>query len=200
MIGLLFTNSFHANADEHNYSHFGIKGGLNISNLHATDVEDQNINFGFHAGVFIKIALTRYISFQPEILYTTKGAELKYNNESINGTANYSLNYFEMPLLAMINLTKNVNIHGGVYLAKLTSVKIKNEDDLASFNIENELNKDNFESLYYGLVVGLGSAFNRISVGIRYEYGLEVVGKEVSDSGQSYHLPDASNSSLQFYL
>jgi hypothetical protein len=37
------------------------------------------------------------ISFQTEISYTGKGAELVYNNALVNGTAQFKLNYIEYP-------------------------------------------------------------------------------------------------------
>jgi hypothetical protein len=37
------------------------------------------------------------ISIQPEISYTTKGAELSYNNAFANGTATFKTNYIEVP-------------------------------------------------------------------------------------------------------
>jgi hypothetical protein len=43
--------------------------------------------------------ITNSVSIQPEISYTTKGAELSYNNAFANGTATFKTNYIEVPVL-----------------------------------------------------------------------------------------------------
>jgi hypothetical protein len=185
-------------SDENNLK-FGIKGGLNISNMYTKDVQDHNTLMGFHAGLFLKMPITSVLAFQPELIYTMKGSELTYNS-FISGKASFSLNYIEMPLLAVINLSENININGGLYVATLTRVKITNQSNVALFNFENELEKSDFEMIDYGLVLGTGLDFKKISIGLRYEYGMKPVGKERLFLGQSYRFPDARNSTLQVYL
>ena len=198
---LILSNAAHAQLLAHdNSSRFGIKGGLNISNLYTNDVNSKNTLLGFNGGVFLKIALTDFIAFQPELLYTTKGAELTYNNSFVVGQGRFSLSYLEVPLLAVINITKNVNVHGGVYVASLTDVTIKNLNNNGSYNFEQQLNKDNFETLDYGLTAGVGADFGKTSFGLRYEYGMKTVGKDKSFLGATYRFPDARNSNLSFYI
>ena len=197
---LIFTSTAKAQDDKQNNIRFGVKAGVNVSNMYTKDVDDKNTMYGFNGGLFLKIPLSENIAFQPELLYSMKGAELKYNNTFVSGTARFSLNYIDVPLLVVFNLSKNVNIHGGVYVASLMNVKIKNEGTVSLFNFENELNKDNFETLDYGLTIGAGVDLDKISLGIRYEYGMKTVGKENSILGQSYRFPDARNSTLQVYL
>lgn len=196
LAALIFTNSIHAQTDKQT-TRFGIKGGINVSNMYAKEVADKNTIIGFNGGLFLKVPITPNFAFQPELLYTTKGAELKYSNSLISGSASFSLAYIEVPLLAVINLTKNVNIQGGVYLSSLTGVKVKNVSDIGLFNFENELKKSGFETLDYGLVGGMGVEFDKISLGIRYEYGMKPVGKDRPIFGR---IPDARNSTLQFYI
>jgi len=196
LTALIFTNSIYAQSDKQT-TRFGIKGGINVSNMYTKEVADKNTIIGFNGGLFLKVPLTPNFAFQPELLYTTKGAELKYSNSLISGSARFSLSYIEVPLLAVINLTKNVNIQGGVYLSSLTGVKVKNVSDIGLFNFENELNKSDFETFDYGLVGGVGVEFDKISLGIRYEYGMKPVGKDRPILGR---IPDARNSTLQFYI
>ncbi|CAN5526665.1 porin family protein [soil metagenome] len=183
-----------------NNSRFGLKGGVNLSNLYSDDVSDKNSQFGFQGGLFLKIALTDYISFQPEVIYTMKGAELKYENDFVTGTANFRLNYIEVPVLAVINLTTKFNVHGGFYIATLSDVSVKNESSIGAFDFEKELNKNDFEKTDYGLVAGIGGDFDKISVGLRYDYGLRSVGKEKTIGGQTRRFPDSKNSTLQLYV
>lgn len=186
-------------SSDQNKTRFGIKAGLNISNMYTKDVQDKNMILGFNGGLFLKVPVTPNFAFQPELLYTMKGSELTYNS-FVSGKASFSLNYVEMPVLAVINVTKIVNIYGGVYVATLTSVIVKNKSNVDLFNFENEMKKSDFEMYDWGLVGGAGLDFNKVSIGIRYEYGMKPVGKERSFLGQSYRFPDARNSTVQIYL
>lgn len=200
LAGLMIINPVYAQRDEMSRIQLGIKGGLNVSNMYANDVNTNNAKLGANGGLFLKVALIDRFSFQPELLYTMKGAELKYQNSFVSGTANFSLDYVEVPFLAVFNLTQNFNIQGGLYVASLTRVKIKNQDDAGLFDFEREMLKEDFETIDYGFIIGMGGDFNNISIGIRYEIGLKTVGKERSFAGQIYRFPDARNSLLQFYL
>lgn len=199
MVLILSITSVKGQSSDQNNIRFGIKGGLNISNMYTKDVQDNNTLMGFHGGLFLKLPITSVLAFQPELLYTMKGSVLTYNS-FITGKASFSLNYIEMPLLAVINVTENFNIHGGVYLASLTGVKITNKSSVDLFNFESDLKKSDFEMFDYGLVAGAGLDLNKFSLGIRYEYGLKPVGKERSFLGQPYRIPDARNSTIQLYL
>jgi len=200
ILALIFSISIlRGQTSDENKAQFGIKAGLNISNMYTKDVQDKNTIFGFNGGLFLKVPVTSNFAVQPELLYTTKGSELTYNS-FVTGKASFTLNYVEMPVLAVINLTKIVNIYGGVYISTLTSVVVKNKSDVDLFNFENELKKSDFEMYDWGLVGGAGLDFNKVSLGIRYEYGMKPVGKERSFLGQSYRFPDARNSTIQIYL
>jgi len=189
------------NEENNNPSRFGVKAGVNISNLFANDVVANNAQIGFNGGVFLKISLTNHFAFQPELLLSTQGAELAYNSVSVTGTMTPHLNYVQVPLLAVFNVSENVNLQGGLYLASLVGVNINNGDDNGTFNFEEELSKSNFNGIDYGLVAGIGADINRISFGIRYNYGLNNIGKEFTFSDQVVqHFPDARNSVFQAYL
>jgi hypothetical protein len=199
LILILSINIVKGQSSETNSVRFGIKGGVNLSNMYTKDVQDKNILIGYSGGLFFKMPLTSNFSFQPELLYTKKGSELDYNS-FVSGKASFSLNYIELPILAVINLTENINIHGGVYVSVLSNVTIKNKSNINLFNFESELTKSDFEKYDYGLVIGAGFDFDKIGIGLRYDYGMKPVGKDRSFLGQSYRFPDARNSTLQLYL
>ena len=199
---LLFAPSLKAqDSEQENNSRLGIKAGVNVSNLFANDVVSSNAQLGFNGGVFLKIAINQRFAFQPELLFSTQGAELEYNNSFVTGTVTYHLNYLQVPLVGVYNVTRNINIQGGIYLASLLSSQAKNGTDDGSFNFEEEISKSNFQSIDYGLLVGLGVDLNRISFGIRYNYGVSNVGKEFTFANENVpHFPDARNSVFQGYL
>jgi Outer membrane protein beta-barrel domain len=181
-------------------SRFGIKAGFNLSNMYANEVNDKNATLGIHGGVFLKAAISKHLSLQPELLYTMKGAELQYQNGFVTGSGKFALNYLEVPVLAVVQITPFLNLQAGVYGATLTSVKLTNKSTIDNFNFETELQKSNFETIDYGFVAGLGVDFKVLSMGLRYEHGMKTVGKTKTIAGQNYLFPDARNANLQLYV
>lgn len=179
---------------------FGIKGGVNFSNLYTEDVEDNNVLTGFNLGVFAKLPITQTFAIQPELLYTTKGAELKYNNAFVTGTSTFKLNYLELPVLLVVNLSENFNVHAGPYFAYLIDGEAKNDSQGTLFDAENNLDNDDFNKFDTGLSVGIGYDTDKIGFGVRYNYGLQKVGKERNYNGIDYTYPDGKNSAINLYL
>ncbi|MDI5897546.1 porin family protein [Flavobacterium yafengii] len=193
---ITFMTLTNANAQE-NVSKFGVKGGVNFSNLYTDDVDDNNMLTGFNVGFFAKLPIANNIALQPEISYTGKGAELVYNNAFVSGTAQFKLDYIEVPLLLVVNVTKNFNIHAGPYAAYMVSAKTTNKSDSGSYNFEDNIDTDDFNKFDAGLAGGVGIDLEPVSFGVRYNYGLTKIGKE--DSSTSFSSPDAKNSVLSFY-
>ena len=178
----------------------GAKGGVNFSNLYADTVDDKNVLIGFNAGLFAKLPITSFIAVQPEVYYTTKGSEMVYNNAFVSGTAKFNLNYIEVPVLVVINLTNNFNLHAGPYLGFLINGKVKNDSNANAFDFENNINNDDFNKIDAGLAVGLGMDADKLSVGVRYSYGMTTVGKQREFNGTEFTFPDGKNSVINLYL
>ncbi|TRX37542.1 porin family protein [Flavobacterium restrictum] len=178
---------------------FGVKGGFNFSNLYTDTVDDNNVLMGFNLGIYAKMPITQNFAVQTELYYTTKGAELVYNNAFANGTARFRLNYLEIPVLAVVNITKNFNIHAGPYLGYLVDGKVTNKSNSTLFDYENNLDTNDFNRFDAGIAAGFGVDIDAMSFGVRYNYGLTKVGKEQNYSGTNYTFPDAKNSVLNVY-
>ncbi|MDF2190289.1 porin family protein [Paraflavitalea sp. CAU 1676] len=177
---------------------FGIKGGVNLSNLYVDDVEDENMKVGVNVGVFAKIPVTKGFSVQPELLYSSKGAKIKYDNLFGEGEYRFNLNYVELPVLAVVNLGNNFNIHAGPYVSLLTSANIKrlNAEDGEVDDIA-DLDTDNFKRFDYGLVGGIGFDIENFTLGARYNYGLNEIG-DGGVAGQA--TKNSKNSAFTFYI
>lgn len=74
-------------------SRIGLKGGVNFSDLYTSDSDKDKILFGFNAGLFAKLPITKFLAVQPELYFISKGAELTYNNAFVNGVARFRYNY-----------------------------------------------------------------------------------------------------------
>lgn len=179
---------------------FGVKGGFNISNMYTENADDENVLYGFNAGVYATFPLSDIISIQPELYYTTKGSELDYNNAFISGSSRLRLDYIQLPIMAKFNIGEHFNVHLGPYGAFLVGANVKSENDADIFEFDENLDTDDFEKFEFGLAAGVEFAFDPLTVGLRYDYGLTTVGKEQNFAGENFTFPDAKNSLLNVYL
>lgn len=184
-------------AQENVTTEFGIKGGFNMSNLFTDEADDENILYGFNAGVYATLPVSDFVAIQPELLFTTKGSELEYSNAFASGNTKFKLNYIELPLLVRVNITKNFNIHAGGYASYLVSAKVTGDGDI---DFDEDIDADDLARFDAGLSAGIGVDFNPVSVGLRYNYGLTTIGKEREFAGTTYTFPDAKNSNLSLYV
>lgn len=100
-------------------AHFGIKGGLNMSNVTATD---NNTKFtpGFHAGLLAHIHAGKRLGIQPEILYSTQGAKSK-------DIADYriKLDYVNVPVMFQYMINDGWRFETGPQVGFLINSKTK---------------------------------------------------------------------------
>lgn len=179
---------------------FGVKGGVNFSNIYSEDIDDNNVLTSFNAGLFATFPVGDILSVQPEILYSRKGGELVYNNAFVSGTAQFKLNYIEVPVLLKVNITDNLNVHAGPYFAYLIDAQETNDASGDAFDYETNYDNDDFNKFDVGISGGIGFDFNSIGIGARYNYGFTTIGKEREFAGTTYTYPDGKNSSLSLYV
>ena len=194
-----FLGSLYPALAQDNPTRIGVKGGVNFSNFRVDDVADNNMKVGLNLGLFAKLPVGPAFSIQPELLYSSKGSKLKYDN-FIQGEGEYrfNLNYLELPVLGVINIGKNFNIHAGPYVAFLTSSNIKDMDDDGTIQGVKEIDVDNFNRFDYGLAAGIGVDVNGFIAGARYNYGLNEVGKSGNLTGEL--TDDSKNSAATIYI
>ena len=178
----------------------GIKGGVNFSNFFIDDVKDNNVKAGLNLGLFAKLPVSKGVSIQPELLYSSKGAKVSYNNPLLGGEYRFNLNYLELPVLAVFNLGKNFNIHAGGYAAYLTSANVKAEDNGSSNEGLIDFDEEQFNRFDYGLVGGLGFDIKNVTLGARYNYGLNQIGEKDQSVLSSEVLRNAKNNNITLYV
>lgn len=161
----------------------GIKAGVNFANLHGSEKDllgDVNGHTNFHAGAFAQFAFGEFFSLQPEVLYSRKGYE---RNDST-----FRLNYFDVPVLAVLNISDNFSVHFGPQVGILIAAKQEGR----------EINLEPYNTFAYGAAAGLEGRINRFRIGARYVHGFEDLRKE-DDAGRHIN-QDIKNSVVQVYL
>jgi hypothetical protein len=186
-------------ADSGPTAKFGIKGGVNFTNLYSSEATTDHMKTGFNAGVFAKLPVTKGFSIQPEVLYSLKGAKESYDN-FLQGSGEYRFNlgYVEVPVLAVVNLAPNFNLHLGGYAAYLVNANVKNVNDNGDIQGATDLSTSDFNKWDFGLVGGLGFDIEHFTLGARYNYGLSKIGKSDNLAGQL--AGNAKNAGISVYV
>ncbi len=173
---------------------------MNCSTLLTKNSDNSKMITGFNVGLFAKLPVTKNIGLQPEIYYSTKGSEVTYNNLFANVTARFKVNYLEVPLRLMMNITQNFNVHVGPYATIMVSGKATNQSNVSLSDYERALKIPDYNQLDAGIEAVVGIDIGALSIGARYNYGLTKVGKERTFFGTNYTFPDASNSVMTLYI
>ena len=89
---------------------FGIKGGLNLTNLKVDDADaSYNSSSGFHAGLFIRERFSK-VGFQPEFLISTHRTGV---SSTVTGDYEDRFTYFSVPMMFKFYLVDGLNINAG---------------------------------------------------------------------------------------
>ncbi|MGV3587995.1 MAG: porin family protein [Adhaeribacter sp.] len=163
---------------------FGIKGGLNFSDVRNTD---GSVNFdpktSYHVGAFAQFSITDWFSLQPEVIYSRKG----YDSTNVARR----LDYFDVPLLLVFNPLDNVSIHVGPQVSLLMTVK----------DGDKEVNKeDSYNSLDYGMVGGVEARLSIFRFGARYNLGLNQIYQDTYRDIATNVNRDMKNGAFQVYV
>lgn len=165
---------------------FGIKGGLNLSNVSNLYFEeaDPQAKLGLNAGAFVNIPVSSSISLQPEVLFNAKG--LKY------GSGTDELNYISVPLMLQYNIIPGLYIEGGPEVSYLLSAKDK-FNGTSNYEAETIDYTDELNKIDVGVGIGIGyNITQNFGLNARYVPGLFDIYKETTEGDI------AKNSVFQF--
>lgn len=171
LVTIISATSIYAQSDD-STTQFGVKGGVNLSNITGDDVGELDSRTSFHLGLFLEIPISERFSFQPEVLYSGQGFNL-------NDKAEYKLDYIQVPLMAKVYIVKGLYAEAGPQFG----FKVKEEVDYKSGAIGGTIEVDPDDSVIKNfdtnLALGAGYKFdNGFSLSARYNLGLTSIVKE----------------------
>lgn len=174
---------------------FGIKGGVNFATLAVDEdeIDDAEYKTGYTIGLFNNVPLTRNLSLQNELLYTSKGAEYQITGRDVDA----SLGYLEAPLSLQLHLGDlPVYVFGGVHVSYLLNAKYEYSSEF--FDSSEEIfefdDMDGFKRFEFGVQGGAGVQINRLFIEARLTRGLS----NVEDDRTVGVLPLEGNSTKNF--
>jgi len=154
----------HVNAPAGHVS-LGIKGGVNMYNVHNDDNTKYDQKTGYHFGLLGHIHLDNQFAIQPEIVYSAQGAKI--------GDTKYNLDYINVPALFQYMFDNGFRIQAGPQVSFLVSAK-------SILNNNTTDNKDNLKPIDFGLSIGASYVVPSTGFGIdaRYNLGLININKD----------------------
>src|SRR5690606_18392462 len=163
---------------------FGPKAGVNFATLNGKDAKEADMQVGFHIGAFAEIKFNEQFAIQPEILYSTQGAQTKGTIQVMGVTANseggIKSSYMTVPIMARYYVTPSVGIGAGPYVGDV--VKAEAESNISAMGASQELKQDIEDaSNTVDFGVGVGASLNLDNgffVGARYNLGLTKIYKD----------------------
>lgn len=152
---------------------FGIKGGLDMSNIVKTNDPNFNTSFkaGFNAGVLLDIHLVGPLAFEPEILFSQKG----YSAQTTYGQFDQRTNFIDAPLLANFKLAPGFHFVIGPQVSFLMSTTNTYDNGFSTVvqqQYENDSNK--FKKSLIDGVAGFSIALSKgVDLDLRYTIDLQ---------------------------
>jgi hypothetical protein len=171
---------------------FGIKAGLNISNVKASEVltDDYRINpaangsLGYHVGGFLRASLVG-IFIQPELYFSSISSEYKVEDLSGTGTvqelAKQKIGRMDIPVLIGAKL--------GAFrlgLGPVGSIIVSDQSDLTDLTGY----EATLKSATFGYQIGAGADIWKFCIDLRYEGNLTKLGDQINIGGQTLNLDD----------
>ncbi len=168
---------------------FGLKAGLNLSKWKVDNQDNDALGTltGFHIGGLAHFHLSDKIAFQPEIQYSTQGAEDNLSGNDVE----FRTRHINIPLMFQYMFNNGFRIEAGPQIGFLVSAddKLPNGSEIDS--------KSEYKKTDFALGVGLNYlTYSGFGFGGRYNFGL-------SNINDDTRLNDTYNRVLQlsvFYM
>jgi hypothetical protein len=173
--------------------HFGVKLGVNISDIRgmegmswAADLIDWKT--GFCGGVFMSYKVNNWFTLQPELLYSMKGMKFGFLTESL---LTISLDYIEIPVLAMADIPLEGTLRPFFYAGPVIGFNVRSNIAVAFEDFDAETDMGEFVngtefSLALGLGLNIRIAGRDAILDFRYEPGLtNIFTSEVTDNAEN---------------
>jgi hypothetical protein len=144
----------HGNAPAGHVS-LGIKGGINLYNVHNNNNTEYDQITGYNFGLLGHIHLNNQWAIQPEIVYSAQGAK--------NGDTKYNLGYINVPVLLQYMFDNGFRLQAGPQVGFLVSADNKNDLNPIDFGVS-------FGASYVVPSTGFG-------IDARYNLGLSNINK-----------------------
>lgn len=180
IIVIITSFAFQSTAQEDNIDvreelQFGLKAGINYSNVYDAKGEEfvANPKIGLATGAFISIPIGKLLGVQPEILFSQKGFKARgiLLGQPYEFTRN--TNYLDIPLLLSLKPATFVSFVAGPQFSYLLKQSDTFVSDFINLDQETEFKNDNIRKNTLGVVIGADININHIVLSARAAWDLQ---------------------------
>jgi hypothetical protein len=157
---------------------FGLKGGLNLTNLKVDNPEaSYNSRTGYHAGIFLRGKFDR-VAIQPEVLLFTQSNKVTYSGLLGSGSMEESFTYLSVPVIIKFYPIAGLNIQVGPQFGFLLDGEQKYN---STFFTGTRDIKDYYKNSDVSVSVGGGYDFGfGLNMDVRYNVGVKDINNEAN--------------------
>jgi hypothetical protein len=167
--------NYYPKTDYRKYLMFGLKGGVNYSNVYDTRGNSftSDAKFGYAAGVFMAVPIGKYFGIQPEILYSQKGFTGKGTLLGSSYELARTTSFIDIPLFFSIKPAKCVALVAGPQFSYLLTQTDVFTNSSTTVQQEQVFKNDNIRKNILCAVGGVDFNFNHLVLSARAGWDLK---------------------------
>jgi hypothetical protein len=168
-VGLMFTFSANAQKNESGNFNFGVKAGLNFSNMKASG-QGVSVSYSsltsFTGGAYAQYKFSECLGIQSELIYNGQGAKYSGIKDEFG--------YLSLPVLFKYTVPNSgFGIYAGPQISLVLNAKEKSDSLSASVDIKDQLKSTDFSG-----VIGVDYTFGfGLNIAARYQLGFANIAK-----------------------
>ena len=154
---------------------FGLKAGLNYSNVYDERGDEFNADakFGGVAGMFMAIPFGKYLGIQPEIQISQKGFKASGMMLGSNYYFTRTTTYVDVPLQFAFKPSEFFTLLAGPQFSYLISQRDVFSNTSTSYAQEQQFQQDNIRRNVFGVVGGFDINLKHITLGARVAWDVQ---------------------------
>lgn len=167
---------------------FGIKAGINHSNVYDSQGEEFKANpkLGFAGGLFLTVPLSKFIGIQPEVLFSQKGFQASGRLLGSNYNFTRTTSYIDIPVMLALMPSKFITVLAGPQYSYLVKRKDVFTSSTLSYQQEEEFKNDNIRQNTLSFIGGIDVNIEHFVIGARVGLDLQKNNGDGSSSTPRY--------------
>ncbi len=167
----------------------GLKIGANFANFYGEDLkeleeglgEDFESRLGICIGGFITVNISEMFAIQPEVLYSMKGSKVEGTLFGETFKVEFNLSYLEIPVLVKLRIPTQGNVKPSLFVGPSLAIKLSGKGKIEYAGESEEEDLEELKDTDFGLIMGAGIDFGKLTVDLRYNLGLTKIPEEDDD-------------------